>query len=726
MADSSKSIQVNISVVVDQAKSALGDMASTVSKTTKTLEAMGTGAASGTDQIAQGMDKAKTSSNGFFDSTTTGVLKGIASYDLLRQSVTKVVDFLGDSIRESMQASATMALVENNVKNAGIAYDQISGKLKEYANAQIQMGFDDEATALSVSKLLLITHDYSQALALNQLAMDLSRSKGVDLGTATTLIAQVTQGNTRALREYGIGMTENATTADVLAEAHDKLKNAAVAYADSTAGKLDVVTQQWDNMKQEIGDSLQPKLDELFSSFENNLPFIEEFLKVLVGGLELVGEGVGLLLKPFEILGFAIGNVINLFTGVPLADFNSFIIGTGDSVTKLSTKTQEGDVNFQNYGKASKNAAKDLAQAKQDADNLAQALEKVINKQSEFAFSAQDDFSRFTATIANTGIATDKWIAQTTQGFDALSSKIKSTQGDIDSLEQKIAGMDTAFDAFKKSTTDSAGDTFAQIVFKAQQDVASLPQQIADAQAKGVDSSALQQQYSKAQAVLKTSLQEQYQSNAEYQSELSLLQNNAKTDELTASYNVMQKKIADKLHETLVEEAEINKQIEAAREKKTQLEAFEKSTTATFAEQVKKREASISTETGGLAVIQVAAQNAKVAYDALAASMAKTLSPTQSFTTQTSTASGVKGKAVGGPVNGGETYLVGENGPELFTPNVSGGITPNDKVSVAGGQIIININNPSVRSDNDITMITRDVMDALSRRDELARLGAYK
>jgi len=37
-------------------------------------------------------------------------------------------------------------------------------------------------------------------------------------------------------------------------------------------------------------------------------------------------------------------------------------------------------------------------------------------------------------------------------------------------------------------------------------------------------------------------------------------------------------------------------------------------------------------------------------------------------------------KAAGGPVSGGTTYLVGEKGPELFTPGRSGGITPNNQL----------------------------------------------
>ena len=46
------------------------------------------------------------------------------------------------------------------------------------------------------------------------------------------------------------------------------------------------------------------------------------------------------------------------------------------------------------------------------------------------------------------------------------------------------------------------------------------------------------------------------------------------------------------------------------------------------------------------------------------------------------------GKAAGGPVSGGTSYLVGEKGPELFTPSSSGNITPNDAL---GGNTVVNI-----------------------------------
>lgn len=48
-------------------------------------------------------------------------------------------------------------------------------------------------------------------------------------------------------------------------------------------------------------------------------------------------------------------------------------------------------------------------------------------------------------------------------------------------------------------------------------------------------------------------------------------------------------------------------------------------------------------------------------------------------------------RASGGPVFDGLTYLVGENGPELFTPNRNGYIVPNEELSASRESITVNI-----------------------------------
>jgi phage-related minor tail protein len=53
-------------------------------------------------------------------------------------------------------------------------------------------------------------------------------------------------------------------------------------------------------------------------------------------------------------------------------------------------------------------------------------------------------------------------------------------------------------------------------------------------------------------------------------------------------------------------------------------------------------------------------------------------------------------RAAGGPVAAGNSYLVGEKGPELFTPDASGAITPN--AALARPQVVVNIQTPDAQS----------------------------
>ena len=59
-------------------------------------------------------------------------------------------------------------------------------------------------------------------------------------------------------------------------------------------------------------------------------------------------------------------------------------------------------------------------------------------------------------------------------------------------------------------------------------------------------------------------------------------------------------------------------------------------------------------------------------------------------------------KANGGPVKGGSSYIVGEKGPELFTPGVSGMITPNNQLG-GSTNVVVNVDasGSAVEGDED-------------------------
>jgi hypothetical protein len=86
------------------------------------------------------------------------------------------------------------------------------------------------------------------------------------------------------------------------------------------------------------------------------------------------------------------------------------------------------------------------------------------------------------------------------------------------------------------------------------------------------------------------------------------------------------------------------------------------------------------------------------------------------------------GRALGGPVMGGNPYIVGENGPELFTPNTTGSITRNSDLQGSG---ITNINfniqaNDSQGFDDLLVqrrgMITQFVKDAMTEQGQRSKM----
>jgi len=58
-------------------------------------------------------------------------------------------------------------------------------------------------------------------------------------------------------------------------------------------------------------------------------------------------------------------------------------------------------------------------------------------------------------------------------------------------------------------------------------------------------------------------------------------------------------------------------------------------------------------------------------------------------------------RANGGPVTGGRSYIVGERGPEVFTPGVSGGITPNSALGGASVTVNVDASGSSVEGNAD-------------------------
>ena len=91
----------------------------------------------------------------------------------------------------------------------------------------------------------------------------------------------------------------------------------------------------------------------------------------------------------------------------------------------------------------------------------------------------------------------------------------------------------------------------------------------------------------------------------------------------------------------------------------------------------------------------------------------------------------LSGRAMGGPVNAGSPYVVGEKGPELFVPSSSGSIVPNGAMGSSGGSaggVTVNYNIAAGVSRAELVPILEQERRRLKAEipDMVRRGGSYR
>jgi len=437
------------------------------------------------------------------EGTALSVFKGVFAFEALKQGVMAVTQFLGSAIKESADAARILAQVQTNVENAGFAYADLADEIGKTSEAALQLGFDDDTASESLSKLLLVTKDMSQAQALLALSMDLSRSKNISLEQATKAITLVTQGNNKVLKEYGINLDDTASVADQLREAQDKLKNSAVAYSDTVAGKLAIQEQRWGNIKQAVGDKLQPIMLKFFDMVERNQPAIndafEVFTTIIIGlgfAVEKVIQVFGILFNSLkstvaQIEGFTTkaGALVSLGlekVGLSSKSTTASINAMGDSMLETGKKSSDAanngvkqlfgmsteldtsvksvnktlddtGKNLAGIGKNSKASVQDIAEAKKALEDFQNKMIGVIDKAKEVKKALEKElgeaFKNFSDGIkANAKDTVDtlaKMVVDSTSKIAELRTKL-SAETDAErrtEIEKEIAGQQKILDA---------------------------------------------------------------------------------------------------------------------------------------------------------------------------------------------------------------------------------------------------------------------------------------
>ncbi|HEX3861302.1 MAG TPA: hypothetical protein VHY35_06370 [Stellaceae bacterium] len=412
----------------------------------------------------------------------SGMVSTMLEYTVAWQGVAAleniVEGFFDSAIKNALDDEDAMAQLKVSVDNAGLSFNVLGPQIEAVAQQHVVLGFQVSETEQSMGKLILSTGNYNDALKLNQLAMDLARSKQIDLNSATQLVEQVMAGNTRALKEYGISLDSAATSAQALDMLQQQVQGSAEAAADTSSGKWRAVQTEWQELEGEIGAKLMPILDNLFNTFEQDMPQIKAVAEVVIGGItvavealagdiELVVKYIDTVVSAARDLGAFLGNGTQGVIDMAKADNEAALQASGltdqnqklvDAYNKLHTSSQISIDDIRAGTVSStvlKEAAKDLtAQTAATGSGFSDIANRIEGANTAMVSHAD--------AVAKLGDTYDQMrqtaIMDLADLADSFQSKMATIEQSISQTEQKITDLTNSYNQSQADDTAKVAD----------------------------------------------------------------------------------------------------------------------------------------------------------------------------------------------------------------------------------------------------------------------------
>ena len=233
--------------------------------------------------MTKGMDKAAKSHSAFGRAV---------KYAFGMVSMYSIGRFIGQSVKEYAAAE----LAQNKLESAYKRFPKLAStniqSLRDLNTAMMQKTrFDDDAAAAMQANLARFDLTGKQILKLTPLVMDLAEATGTDLVTAGGQLGKAFLGNTRALKQLGIDyeMTGKRAkdTANIIDLVNKKVGGEATRAGKTTAVQLEILKNQYGELKESVGQALIPAFSKLVDvagpaikglgdAIDENMPQIEQ------------------------------------------------------------------------------------------------------------------------------------------------------------------------------------------------------------------------------------------------------------------------------------------------------------------------------------------------------------------------------------------------------------------------------------------------------------------
>jgi hypothetical protein len=695
------------------------------------MRALGLDVPKGMQAIADATKGASTETESLGVKVST-LVASYLTYDVAVRAVTAAYDALvggmAAAITSASDAEEADAKLLAALKAQGTAVPSVVSAYDAYAQAlQNTTIYSDDAVKAAEGVLVMIggvmPRDMEKAL---QATTNLASALGIDLTSAATMVAKAAEGQTTALKKAGVVIDETKSKSGdfgaVLDQINGKFAGAAEAAGETFAGGLKKLENAWDNVKEATGrvvtqnETWQAAMAGITGLIATNTGELNQNAtanKLVSEAVILVAQGFGLAVSGLDYFQQELhkATVTTDFLSIGLFHFYELL-------QKIEIATQKPIALL-----GGEDAIRRVKEAGDALEWAGGAIQGLRDHQREAEQSSKD----WSATLQTFRGEIDTLVGKleaTRGGTVALTASQAESKGVWEKTTGAISAQQMALDE-QKMAMEGSGDAWGKAAFKI--DAA------ATAIAKSIDATVMAAAKAAASAAdLSYSEQEKRMLDADKTSK-AYYDNIAERARSAYAFALAhQEQYTQEALKNLYEATE-KADRDAANWSALANEAMQSVTNGANATAGAIDGIAHALTTAGTAMTSFATQAAAAqsltsewidyAYSHPESVARGTLG--QTFLVNPSTGSiALQGMAAGGPVAGGSTVVVGEKGPELFTPGTSGMITPNGGggggVRVEAGAIVLNY--PIVDNPQAMDHLARIVGDALLSK--MTRSGA--
>ena len=230
-----------------------------------------------------------------------------------------------DGVKAAIEDEQAQLRLANALREATGATDaQIKATEDMILQTSLATGVADDQLRPAFQRLAVSTKDTVEAQNLLNLALDISKGRGLELEQVANALGRAQDGNTTALGRLGLGLSKaelsTLSFTEVQAKLSDLYGGAAAANAETFQGKIDRLKVGFDEAKESLGVALLPQV-ERFIGFLNDtgIPTLNAFIAGLTGD-----KGLSASLNETQRSAESFGKGISVVAGI-ISGFITFV-----------------------------------------------------------------------------------------------------------------------------------------------------------------------------------------------------------------------------------------------------------------------------------------------------------------------------------------------------------------------------------------------------------------